>query len=122
MFEDKYCLDKVGNIVPNNSPDAYGEKTKFIMKNAALIMHMDETGKNISQTKDVKIGGEHHMVRAAEVAYATGSGSCCHFTMLPFILKNGEPVCCIVIIAQKTMTPEIITGLQPWHLEVSIEL
>ena len=121
IFEDKYCLDKVGNIIPESSPDVYGDPAKSIMKNAALIVHMDATGRNTSQTKDSKIDGERHMVHVGDVACATGLVRSYHFMTLPFILGNGEPVCCAVIIVQKTMTPEIVTGLKLWHLEGSIE-
>ena len=101
-------------MVDEDDPSRFPISTNYIVTKPELIIFMDETGKNTNMKKDARIGNEKHVTAKGKRPYKTCSAGDIHFTTLPFITAAGTPVCCVIIIARKTLTPEVITGFQPW--------
>jgi len=64
-----------------------------------------------SQEGDGAVGGERKIVTRGTVPKESAATNSTHFTLLGFTAATGEPVMCAVIIAAKTLRPEVITGL-----------
>jgi hypothetical protein len=60
------------------------------------------------------MGGQKLSVENNKYALIRALYQDCHFTILGFANRLGQPVCCVIIIAATQVTAKDIMGLQPW--------
>lgn len=89
----------------------FGQKATHLLVRPDYVIFVDECGCNTSQEGDGAVGGERKIVIRGTVPKESASTNSTHFTLLGFTAATGEPVMCAVIIAAKTLRPEVITGL-----------
>jgi hypothetical protein len=88
-----------------------GCKATHLLLRPEYVIFVDECGCNTSQEGDGAVGGERKIVTRGTVPKESAATNSTHFTLLGFTAATGEPVMCVVIIAAKTLRPEVITGL-----------
>jgi len=88
-----------------------GRKATHLLLRPEYVVFVDECGCNTSQEGDGAVGGERKIVTRGTVPKESAATNSTHFTLLGFTAAMGEPVMCVVIIAAKTLRPEVITGL-----------
>jgi hypothetical protein len=95
----------------SNKNEKFGRKATHLLVKPDYVIFVDECGCNTSQEGDGAVGGERKIVTRGTVPKESAATNSTHFTLLGFTTATGEPVMCAVIIAAKTLRPEVITGL-----------
>jgi hypothetical protein len=121
-LDEEVHVDVNGNIVQENG---FGRKNKYLVTKPNYILYVDEVGDNTSQINYGNVGGAKILVAADERALIWSSYSDTHFTVLGFTAGNGNPVCCVIILAGSELKANHVMGLQPWveaHGDVTVNL
>jgi hypothetical protein len=111
LYGEKW-LDKHGNIIDNEA-DAYGQKTKYLLKHPEKLLFVDEVGENISQKDDDNAGGQKFMVAPDVKAQVQKSFKDNHFTILGFTAADRRAVMCAIIIAASKLRVTDVCGFNP---------
>jgi hypothetical protein len=101
--------------------NAFGQKATHLLMRPDYIVFVDEVGCNTSQEGDGARGGEKKIVSRGTVAKEMATTNSNHFTVLGFTAATGEAIMCAIIVAGKTIKPEVITGLDAFASKIGNE-
>jgi len=105
---------KLDGTITQYEEESTGRKTKYLLTHPELVFFVDEVGSNTSQRRDGNVGGQKFVVHEAQRALLRSSYADTHFTVLGFTNAQGDPICCVIIIACAEITAKHVMGLQPW--------
>jgi hypothetical protein len=99
-LDEEVYMDKQGNVVSKNDENVYGQPSKYRITHPELLIMADECGSSTNQTSDGQVGRQQFVLPLDMVDGAGLHGSTVdnHFTLLPFITGEGEPVLCAIIL------------------------
>jgi hypothetical protein len=113
--EEMVTLD--GTIMKNEA-ESYDRKMKYLLTRLDYVLFVDEVGCNTSQKSDGNVGGEKFVIHEDQCTLLLSLFQDCHFMVLGYTNGQGEPVCCVIILASNEVTAKYIMGLQPWAPEI----
>jgi hypothetical protein len=100
-------FDCDGHIVFNEE-EAFGEKSKYLLKNPEYCVYLDKTGLNKNQKTDGHLRGQRFVlpVGKTEVGWV-GAINDQHFTMLVFTAATGHLIMVAVILKLEKSADEV---------------
>ncbi len=112
MYENVYATMVEAGIAEELEEEIQHERglpTKYALTKPEFLLFVDETGCNMNQLNDGKVGGELFIMpkNIGDGAAPAGATTDLHFTVLPFISGTGEPVLCAIIFKSEQQISEI---------------
>ena len=104
--DEAVWMDKSDNIVSDKS-HSFGCKVTHDIIHPDLCLVGDEVGGTISMKGDGHVGGRLHVTAKGKTVSRNTSKADRRFTLIGFILVNGRPVTCIVIIESVKEYPAV---------------
>jgi hypothetical protein len=100
-------FDCDGKIVFNEE-EAFGEKSKYVLKHPEYCVYIDKTGLNTNQKQDGHLGGQIFVLPVGknEVGWV-GAINDLHFTTLVFTVAMGHPIMVVVILKWEKSADEV---------------
>jgi hypothetical protein len=109
-------LDRHGKIFQTEE-EAYGRKTKYLLKHPEKLIFVDEVGKNILQKGDDNARGQQLAVTTDMISQVRNSFKDNNFMVLGFTAADGCPVMCAIIIAPSKLHVTDVTWFNPLSMD-----